>query len=84
MTLEILVLGTGCKTCHATEDRVKEVVAENNVDATVELVTDLQTMLGYGLMRPPGIVINGQMCYSGAMPSKDHIIKLIKEAGGLG
>jgi small redox-active disulfide protein 2 len=80
MTIEILVLGTGCKTCHATEDLVKEVVAENNLDATVELVTDLQTILSYGLMRPPGIVINGDMKYSGAIPSKDEVLKLLEEA----
>lgn len=79
MTLEILILGTGCKTCHATEKLFIEVVEQNGIDATVELVDDLQTILGYGLMRPPGVVVNGTMVHSGSMPSKDEALRLVRE-----
>jgi len=78
MTQEILILGTGCKTCHATEKLVKEVVKEKGIDATVELVTDLGTILGYGMMHPPGIVIDGELKHSGGMPSRDQVLKLLK------
>lgn len=38
--LEIKVLGPGCPRCHQTEEIVKEVLAETEVEANVEKVTD--------------------------------------------
>ena len=39
--ISVKVLGTGCKKCQNLENKVKELVASNNIDATVEKVTDI-------------------------------------------
>jgi len=39
--VSVKVLGTGCKKCQNLENKVREIVASNNIEATVEKVTDI-------------------------------------------
>jgi len=45
--MDIKVLGPGCPKCQETERLVREVVAESNVDAEIEKVTDLMKIAGF-------------------------------------
>lgn len=71
--MNIKILGTGCKRCEELYNTVKEVVNELGVDSEVEKVTDLKDILGYGVMKTPGLVINEKVQVSGRVPSKDEI-----------
>jgi len=71
--MEIKVLGPGCPKCKKTEQNVKDAVAEAGVDATVEKVTDIMEIAGYGVFGTPSVVIDGEVKSVGKIPSKDEI-----------
>ena len=77
--ISIKVLGTGCKKCQNLENKVRELVASNNIDATVEKVTDIQEMVNYGIMMTPGLIINEKVKSAGIIPKDDLIISWLKE-----
>jgi small redox-active disulfide protein 2 len=77
--MTIKILGTGCKKCLTLEARVKEVVQQNSIDATVEKVTDLNAIMEYGIMMTPGLVINEKVKSYGTLPKEEQILSWIKE-----
>ncbi len=78
--MEIKVLGQGCANCKRTKAIAAEVVKELNVDATIVEVTDLPTIMEYGILSTPGIVINEKVMRSGGVPTKQQMIQLIQQA----
>lgn len=77
----IKILGTGCANCKRAKALAAEVVAELAIDATVEEVTDIPAIMGYGVMSTPGIVIDEKVVGSGGVPSKAQFIQLVQQAG---
>jgi len=71
--MEIKVLGPGCPKCKQTEQNVKDAVAETGVDATVEKVTDVMEIAGYGVFGTPSVVIDGKVKSVGKIPGKEEI-----------
>ena len=71
--MEIKVLGPGCKKCHETEKVVKEVVKETGLDASVEYITDIAKIAGYGIFSTPGVIIDGKVKSTGKVPSKAEV-----------
>lgn len=71
--MEIKVLGPGCAKCTKTEKLVQEVVRENNVDASVEKVTDMMQIASYGVFGTPSVIVDGEVKCSGKVPKKDEI-----------
>jgi len=77
--MEIRILGPGCPRCHEVEKRTIDVLAELNIAADVQKVTDMKKIMEYKIMTTPGLVINGIVKSSGKIPSKDEIRKWIEE-----
>lgn len=75
--MEIKVLGTGCAKCNKLENMVNEVLAELNVNATVEKVTDIKEIAKAGVMLTPGLMIDSDVKVSGKLPSKQELTKMI-------
>jgi small redox-active disulfide protein 2 len=71
--MNIKVLGSGCTNCKNLENLCKEVVAENNIEATIEKVTDLKEIMGYGIMSTPGLVVNEKVIHTGKLPTKSTL-----------
>jgi len=74
----IKILGTGCKKCQNLEAKVKDLVAQNNIEATIEKVTDINEMMNYGIMMTPGLVVNEKVVSAGIIPKDDQIIEWLK------
>jgi small redox-active disulfide protein 2 len=77
--MEIKVLGTGCPKCKALEKRVMDVLAEMNVAAGVEKVTDIKKIMSHGIIATPGLVINGKVMSTGRIPRPEEIQGWIKD-----
>lgn len=75
--MEIKILGTGCAKCTKLEELTRKVVAENNIEANVEKVEDIQEILDYGVMMTPGLVINGNVVLKGQLPKTKELTNLI-------
>lgn len=77
--MEIKILGPGCQKCQMLTKFVNEVVAENNFDATVKKVEDMNDIMNYGILATPGLVINEKVITSGRVPSKPDLKKYIEQ-----
>lgn len=77
--MEIKILGTGCNNCKTLEKTVISALAEMDITANVEKVEDIVKIMGYGIMRTPGLVIDGKVVLSGRMPSIKEIKELIEK-----
>ncbi len=71
--MDIKVLGPGCPKCHQTEKIVKEAVSEAGIEASVEKVTDIMEIAGYGVLGTPAVVIDGEVKSVGKIPSKNDV-----------
>jgi small redox-active disulfide protein 2 len=76
----IQVLGTGCSKCKTLHESVKKAVQETGVDALVEKVEDIQTIMAFEILMTPGLVINGEVKAAGRVPNVDEIKKMILAA----
>jgi small redox-active disulfide protein 2 len=77
--MKIKILGTGCKKCQTLEAKVRELVTQNRIEATIEKITDINDMMSYGIMMTPGLVINEEVKSTGIIPKDDQIIEWMKK-----
>lgn len=63
--MEIKVLGTGCASCKALYETVKQAVAELGIEAIVIKEEDLMQIMNYNVMSMPGLVINEKVVSAG-------------------
>lgn len=75
----IKILGPGCTRCDALERKVRELVSQHGINAEIEKVTDIWEMIGYGIARTPGLVINEKLISSGIIPGTDQLLRWLKE-----
>lgn len=73
----IQVLGTGCAKCDKLKKNAEQAVAASGVEATVEKVTDINVITGFGVMMTPALAIDGEVKVVGKVPSPDEIAKLL-------
>jgi small redox-active disulfide protein 2 len=77
--MEIRILGPGCPRCHEVEKRTINALAELELAADVQKVTDIKKIAEYRIFATPGLVINGKIKCSGRIPSQDEIRRWIEE-----
>ncbi|MBE2239924.1 MAG: TM0996/MTH895 family glutaredoxin-like protein [Caldilineaceae bacterium] len=78
--MQIKVLGTGCNNCKKTKAVVAEAIQELGLDAAVVEVQDIPSIMAYGVMSTPAIVIDEQVVSSGRVPAKSQVIEMIRKA----
>ena len=77
----IKVLGAGCKSCQELHENVKKAVANMNLDAEVEYITDMEKVMSYGVMSMPAIVVNEQVVSMGKVLKAAQVEELLKKLG---
>ena len=73
----IQVLGTGCAKCDKLKKNAEEAVKLAGVEATVEKVSDINVITGFGVMMTPALAIDGEVKVVGRVPSPEDIRKLL-------
>jgi small redox-active disulfide protein 2 len=71
--LTLKVLGPGCANCRKLEEIARAAVASTGVAAEVVKITDMQRIVGYGVLKTPGLVINEKLVCSGRIPSLQQV-----------
>ena len=69
----IKVLGTGCANCRNTIALLEAVAKEKGAEIQLEKVEDLPSIMGYGVMSTPGVVIDGKVVHAGGVPSRSKV-----------
>ncbi len=80
--LDVVILGQGCYSCNQLEQDVMAVLSETGIQAGLSHVTDPSMIAQYGILSPPGLVINGKVKSKGTIPSKSMIKKWLEEERG--
>jgi small redox-active disulfide protein 2 len=77
--MDIKILGPGCPKCEQTAAIVKEALAETGAEASVEKVTDIMEIAGYGVFGTPAVVIDGEVKSVGKIPKKEDALAWVKK-----
>lgn len=75
--MNIIVLGTGCSKCKTLEQLTRKVVSDMNLNAEVTKEEDITKIMSYGIMRTPGLVVDGKVILSGRIPSESELKELL-------
>ena len=78
--MEIKVVGSGCATCKRLLANVREAVSELGVEADVLYVTELEEIMKTGILRTPGLMVDGRVKSMGRVLSVQEIGRMIADA----
>ena len=74
----IKVLGAGCKACHEQYENARAAVKAMGLDLEVEYITDMEKVMGYGVMSMPAIVVNEKVVSMGKVLKATDVEKLLR------
>ncbi|MDD2431553.1 MAG: thioredoxin family protein [Firmicutes bacterium] len=77
-SLDIRLLGACCSgNCSVLERNLVSVLEELNIDYKLERIDDLASIVNYGCLEVPGIVINGHLVSQGNILSKEQLREFV-------
>ncbi len=76
----IQIVGSGFGECEKLENRCREIVDENSLEAKIELITNPRQFTDLGVLQTPGLLINGKVVSTGNVPDEVNILSWIFEA----
>jgi small redox-active disulfide protein 2 len=71
--MDIKVLGTGCANCKNTVAVIEQVAKAQGVAITLTKVEEPRDIMAYGVMRTPGVVMDGRVVHAGGVPTRDKV-----------
>ncbi|MGI6366166.1 MAG: thioredoxin family protein [Bacillota bacterium] len=74
----IRILGSGCRYCVSLAENAAAAVKEAGVEAEIVKVTDMQEIMGYGVMSTPALVIDEKVVSSGRVLKPKDIVAILK------
>ncbi len=75
----IKVYGSGCSNCIKLEQMSHEAVKELGLEFSIEKVMDFESIAKRGILRTPGLEINGKIVSTGKIPTKSTLLHWIQE-----
>lgn len=73
----IQVLGTGCAKCRELFQRCEQALEQYSVPAELEKVEEIERIVEMGVMLTPALVVDGEVLFSGRVPSVEELAELI-------
>ena len=70
---DVKVLGPGCARCKTLTEMVRQAAEQTGVEIRLEKIEDMATIVGYGIMSTPGLVIDGKVVHSGGLPDAQKV-----------
>jgi small redox-active disulfide protein 2 len=76
----IEVLGHGCDNCQRLEQHAREAIAMAGIEAQVVKVSDDREIASRGVLKTPGLVIDGRVVSTGRVPAAGDIAEWLASA----
>lgn len=73
----IKILGKGCKNCDKLTKNAKMAAEQLGLDVQIEKVRDLDTIIDYGAMKTPALVVDEELKHQGKVLSPSQIRKIL-------
>lgn len=75
--MKIQILGTGCPKCKTLAENADKAAKELGLDYELIKVTDINQIMGFGVMMTPALAVDGKIKLVGKVPSPEDIKKLL-------
>ena len=75
--MKIQILGTGCPKCKKLEENARAAVEALGAGFEVEKVTDINDIMGFGVMVTPALAVDGDVKSTGKVLSVEEITSLL-------
>jgi small redox-active disulfide protein 2 len=73
----VKVLGPGCTNCRNLDRVTREALDALGLEAVVEKVTDYPTIVGYGVLATPALVVDERVVLSGRVPTVTEVREVL-------
>lgn len=77
--MKIEILGPGCAKCEKTAKEVEKVISQLGLDAEIEHVTDIDSIVDRGVMITPAVFVDGEKKSEGKVPKASAIESWLKK-----
>jgi small redox-active disulfide protein 2 len=74
---DILVLGPGCQKCRVLYERTKQAVEEMGLECEIVKVSDMNAIVGFGVLTTPALVVDGTVKMSGRVPTVAQLKEML-------
>jgi len=74
---KIQVLGPGCQKCQVLYERTKQAVQEMGLECEIEKISDLETIIGFGILSTPALVVDGAVKMNGRVPTVAQLKEML-------
>ena len=78
MMKKLQILGTGCPKCQKLSEAATSAADELGLEYEIEKVTDINEIMGFGVMLTPALAVDGEVKLSGKLPSVDEVKQLLQ------
>ena len=78
---KLQILGTGCPKCNALAEAAKTAADELGLEYEIEKVTDIKTIMSFGVMTTPAVAVDGTVKVAGKLPSHAELKSLLGTTG---
>ena len=78
--LTIKVFGPGCANCRKLEEIATKALAEAGAQGEVVKVTATPDIVAAGVLKTPGLSINGKLVSTGRIPAPESVLQWIRDA----
>ena len=76
---KIQILGTGCAKCEKLAKHAREAADNLGLEYEMEKVTELNDIMGFGVMTTPALVVDGKVVITGKVPAVKDVEKVLKK-----
>ena len=77
--LTVKVYGSGCKGCQTLHQNVIDALAEMNISADLQYITDMQKIMEAGIMSMPALSVNDKIVSAGKVLSVTDVKKFLEK-----
>jgi small redox-active disulfide protein 2 len=71
------ILGTGCPKCKKLAEATEEAAKSLGLEYRMEKVTDIRSIMNFGVMMTPALAVDGIVKVSGKVPSAKEIREIL-------
>ncbi len=78
--MEIKILGPGCINCRRLYAEAERALTLAGQTATITKVERMEDIMAHGVLRTPGLVIDGKVVAYGRIPKAEEIVTMIMDS----
>lgn len=75
--MKIQILGPGCRNCELLAEETRKAADALGIDYELEKVQDFDSIMAFGVMATPALVIDGEVKVAGSVPPLAKLKELL-------